>query len=98
MTPDPILDSMVSPGRYVAESVSCVDQISAWHDQWVGATIECGHGRFRGVSDGLNYTQAFTRAGTAFREWHERHGFDEDDEPLPLSEDEQRVDIRRGRD
>lgn len=95
---DPILDSMVSPDRDAMAATECIDDIQAFKDQWMAALIRCDHGRFQGISDGFSYTQAFTRAGTAFREWHEQHGFNADDEPLPLSEDEQRVSIRRGKD
>jgi len=46
----------------------CVQEIKLHWDQWVACYITCDHGRFKGVSDFLNFTESIVRAVIEFNE------------------------------
>jgi hypothetical protein len=83
-----VVDKPDAPGvygiNYVSNSeddpfMSCTHEIRLIWDQWVVCYIECLHGKFEGVSDFFNVTEAIMRAISAFNEADHPSPPDEDD-------------------
>jgi hypothetical protein len=57
----------------------CIDDISFMWDQWMGCTITCTHGRYRGVSQGYNNAmeESLSNAKINFMKDSDKHDWED---------------------